>query len=63
MAKIGRFLGISLSEERVKQTAHHCSFQQMSNNPATNYSHRDKLGWRNLNENKFMRKGKCFQLF
>jgi len=49
---------VSVTREEASKIAEHTSFQQMSKNPAVNYSHWDELGLRNKNETPFMRKGK-----
>lgn len=55
--KIANFLEKQLTEEQVQQIAAHCSFNKMSENPATNYSHWDEMGMKTDSEKKYMRKG------
>lgn len=56
--KICDFLGKErLSSDEIVRLEEHCSFEQMSRNPAVNYQHWDELGLRDTTEAAFMRKG------
>lgn len=55
--KISQFLDKPLKDDEVQAIAEHCSFENMAQNKATNYEHWRKLGFVNLNEGAFFRKG------
>ena len=57
IVKVASFLGRTLTPSQVSEIAAHCSFSQMSANPAVNYTWWDDVG-RHKTETKFMRKGK-----
>uniref|UniRef100_A0A131XEK4 Putative sulfotransferase n=1 Tax=Hyalomma excavatum TaxID=257692 RepID=A0A131XEK4_9ACAR len=55
--RIAIFLGRPLRDDEVTAIAEHCHFSHMAHNPAANYEHWRKLGFVNLQEGGFMRKG------
>nr|XP_037272442.1 sulfotransferase 1A2-like isoform X1 [Rhipicephalus microplus] len=55
--RIALFLGQPLRDDEVTAIAEHCNFSHMAHNPAANYEHWRKLGFVNLQEGGFMRKG------
>lgn len=55
--KISQFLDKPLKDDEVQAVAEHCSFERMSQNKAVNYDHWRKLGFVNLEEGPFLRKG------
>ncbi|KAL3314915.1 hypothetical protein Ciccas_006459 [Cichlidogyrus casuarinus] len=58
--KIDRFLNPSrlLSGKQIDMIAKHCSFEEMRNNPSTNFDWWVELGlWKNLDQIRFLNKG------
>ncbi|KAK8745900.1 hypothetical protein OTU49_000079 [Cherax quadricarinatus] len=56
--QVAAFLGRNVNEEQVSWLTHHCTFEEMSKNPAVNYDTFRMAPTQEAKEIKFMRKGK-----
>nr|XP_039253514.1 sulfotransferase family cytosolic 1B member 1-like isoform X4 [Styela clava] len=56
VVSVSKFLSVDLTDEQIGSITNHCSFTNMKNNTATNYTHTAKYGW-DFDNYKFMRKG------